>query len=174
MRDPRPGSRSCQLSANCVKTMWLAEQWHSDSGYLPQELMGQRGFQIKTSTIQSLPIFSYWCNPIPSSPPPTVQNTKNMIQHSPSHPLPFQSALDKQWARFRACFHPRLWYLVWASIHCIIDTSSRPSYSFTPLIPPFLCQSLLKKTSTTVIQATPSSIFTHTHSASHFLHRNLT
>ena len=30
-------------SANCVQTMWLAEHGlHSDSGYLPKELMGQR------------------------------------------------------------------------------------------------------------------------------------
>ena len=32
------------VAANCVKTMWLAEHGlHSDSGYLPKELMGQRG-----------------------------------------------------------------------------------------------------------------------------------
>ena len=30
-------------SANCGQTMWLAEHGlHSDSGYLPKELMGQR------------------------------------------------------------------------------------------------------------------------------------
>ena len=30
------------LAANCVKTMWLAEHGlHSDSGYLPKELMAQ-------------------------------------------------------------------------------------------------------------------------------------
>ena len=30
-------------SANCVQTMWLAEHGlHSDSGYIPKELMGQR------------------------------------------------------------------------------------------------------------------------------------
>ena len=62
------------------------------------------GFQIKTSMIQLLP---------------TVH--KDMIQHSPSYPLRFCYALDKQGLD-----------LVLAFIHCIIDTSSRPYYSFHP------------------------------------------
>ena len=38
------------LAANCVKTMWLAEHsLHSDSGYLPKELIGQRAVLSVTS-----------------------------------------------------------------------------------------------------------------------------
>ena len=79
------------------------------------------GFQMKTSRIQSLPRFSYRCNPIPSSPPPTVQNTKTWLNTARLTPYAFampwtNSGLD----------------LVLAFIHCIIDTSSRPYYSFYP------------------------------------------
>ena len=83
------------------------------------------GFQIKTSMIQSLPRFSYWCNPIPPSPPPTVQNTKTWFNTAPvTAPLtPYAFAMP--WTNSRLD-------LVLAFIHCIIDTSSRPYYSFHP------------------------------------------
>ena len=115
--DPEVGHACvCWLAANCVKTMWLAEQGlHSDNGYLRKELMGQRNRprlsdkDFNDTMIKSLPRFIYRCNPIPSS---YCSEHKDMIQHSPSYPLPFSSALDKQWAIFSACFHPLLhWHI---------------------------------------------------------------
>ena len=144
MRDPRHGSRSCQwLAANCVKTMWLAEWLFTKRTYGTKKcafryrLQRYNRFQDSvTDVIQS---------------PHLLLLHKDMIQHSPSHPFPFRSALDKQSARFSACFHPlHYWF-----------NQIGPVIHSTPLIPPFLSQSSLK-TSTTAIQATPSSNCTHT------------
>ena len=62
-------------SANCVQTMWLAEHGlHSDSGYLPKELMGQRDrLSDKDFNDTIIQRFTY---DVIQSPPPTVQNTK--------------------------------------------------------------------------------------------------
>ena len=152
----RPGSRSCRLAA-CIqlivcKQWWLAEHGlHSDSGYLPKELMGQRDRlsdkDFKDTIASKIQLLMQSNPPIPSS---YCSEHKDMIQHSPLTPYAFampwtNSGLD----------------LVLAFIHCIIDTSSRPIIHSTHLIPSFLCQSSMQ-TSTTAILATPSSNRTHT------------
>ena len=88
--------------------MWLAEHGlHSDSGYLPKELMGQRDRlsdkDFKDTIASKIQLLMQSNPPIPSS---YCSEHKDMIQHSPSYPLRFRYALDTQSARFSACFHP--------------------------------------------------------------------